>query len=154
MQKKISLEKNIVETGNTALDAILSTKVAIAENKGVAIEKKIQIPENIPIDPIDMCVIFGNALDNAIEACERVKNGHKSIKINIICKDEILLCKIVNTTSEVNNCGFETSKEDKHNHGFGLENIKSTLAKYNSNLIIEKSEDEFSIKFLIFTKNQ
>lgn len=154
LQEKISLEKNIVETGNTALDAILSTKVAIAENKGIAIEKKIQIPENIPVEPIDMCVIFGNALDNAIEACERVKNGHKSIKINIICKDEVLLCKIVNTASIDNKGNFKTLKEDKTNHGFGLENIKSTLAKYNSTPIVEKSEDEFILKFVIFTKSE
>lgn len=154
LQEKISLEKSVVETGNTALDSILSTKIAIAESKNIIVEKKIQIPENISIEPIDMCVIFGNVLDNAIEACERVENGHKLIIINIICKDEVLLCKISNTAQFIDNNNLETSKEDKNNHGFGLENIKTTLAKYNSNLIIEKFENEFILKFVIFLKNE
>lgn len=154
LQEKISLEKSVVETGNTALDSILSTKIAIAESKNIIVEKKIQIPENISIEPIDMCVIFGNVLDNAIEACEQVENGHKLIIINIICKDEVLLCKISNTAQFIDNNNLETSKEDKNNHGFGLENIKTTLAKYNSNLIIEKFENEFILKFVIFLKNE
>lgn len=154
LQEKISLEKSVVETGNTALDSILSTKIAIAESKGIIVKKKIQIPENISIEPIDMCVIFGNVLDNAIEACERVENGHKLIIINIICKDEVLLCKISNTAQFIDNNNLETSKEDKNNHGFGLENIKTTLAKYNSNLIIEKFKNKFILKFVIFLKNE
>ena len=152
LQEKIGFEKSVVETGNTALDSILSTKIAIAESKGIIVEKIIQIPENILIEPIDICVIFGNALDNAIEACERAEKGHKSIKINIICKDEVLLCKIVNTAQLIDYINFETTKDDKNNHGFGLENIKTTLAKYGSNLIIEKNKNEFILKFVIFLK--
>lgn len=153
LQEKINLEKSVVETGNAALDSILSTKIAIAASKGIAVEKKIQIPENIPLEPIDMCVIFGNALDNAIEACERVTNGYKTIKINIICKDEVIICKIANTAHLADNSNFETSKEDKSNHGFGLENIKAALAKYSTDLIIEKSVNEFILKFVIFLNN-
>lgn len=153
LNKKISLEKNIIETGNTALDAILSTKIALAESKGIVVHKKIQIPENIWIEPIDMCAIFGNALDNAIESCERAQTGNKLINISIICKDEVLLCKIANTVSIMENSFWETSKADKQNHGFGLENIKSTLSKYNANPIIERNNDEFILKFLIF-KNE
>lgn len=153
LNEKINLEKNIIETGNTALDAILSTKIALVESKGIAVDKKIQIPENIWIDPIDICAIFGNALDNAIEACERAKTKRKSINISIICKDEILLCKITNTTPNVENSFWKTSKADKQNHGFGLENIKSTLAKYNTNPIIERNKDKFTLKFVLFIKN-
>lgn len=152
LRVKMENSDNIIETGNTALDAILSTKIAIAESKNITVNTKIQIPEDISVDPIDMCIIFGNALDNAIEACDRAMAADKKIGITIICKDEVILCKIVNTAPKSENVLLNTSKLDKQNHGFGLENIRTALAKYNANPTIEKTDTEFTIKFVIFTK--
>ena len=143
---------NVIETGNTALDAIISTKKAISENKGIEFVSKIQIPEKLSVDPIDMCVIFGNALDNAIEACERIHEGNKKIYLTIICQGEQVFCKIVNTAPKPEKKIFKTSKADKSNHGFGLENIKMTLALYNSEPTIVQTENEFILKFVIFTR--
>ena len=145
-------ENVIIETGNTALDAILSTKKAIAESKGIEFETKIQIPQKISIDPIDMCIIFGNALDNAIEACERVNDTEKKINLAIICQDEKLFCKIENTAQKPANKLFKSSKADKKNHGYGLENIKKALAKYNSEPTISYEDGKFILKFVAFTK--
>ncbi len=142
----------IIETGNTALDAILSTKKAIAESKGIEFETKIQIPQKISIDPIDMCIIFGNALDNAIEACERVNDAEKKINLAIICQDKKLFSKIENTAQKPANKLFKTSKADKKNHGYGLENIKTALAKYNSEPTISYEDGKFILKFVAFTK--
>lgn len=152
LRVKMENSDNIIETGNTALDAILSTKIAIAESKNITVNTKIQIPEDISVDPIDMCIIFGNALDNAIEACDRAVAADKKIGITIICKDEVILCKIVNTAPKSENALLNTSKSDKQNHGFGLENIRTALAKYNANPTIEKTDTEFTLKFVIFTK--
>ncbi len=152
LAEKFNHEHNIVETGNTAFDAILSTKIAIAESKGITVNKKIQIPEDICINPVDLCVIFGNALDNAIEACERADIEDKEINITIICKDEAVFCKIVNTASKSTGMLLDTSKADKQNHGFGLENITMTLSKYNASPTIERTNTEFVLKFVIFIK--
>lgn len=152
LREKTNNSCNIIETGNTALDAILSTKIAIAESKGIEVSTKIQIPEEISVDPIDMCIIFGNALDNAIEACERTENTDKKISITIICKDKAVLCKVVNTAPKPINSVLETSKVDKQNHGFGLENMKTALSKYNANPSIERTDTKFTLKFVIFTK--
>ena len=142
----------LIETGNTALDAILSTKIAIAKSKGIDVTTKIQIPEDIAIEPIDMCIIFGNALDNAIEACERSKINKRRISVTIICRDEAVLCKVVNTASKSETIALGTSKRDKRNHGFGLGNIKTALAKYNASPSIERTDEEFTLKFVIFTR--
>lgn len=143
---------NVIETGNIALDAILSTKIAIAESRGITVNTKIQIPEEISIDPIDMCIIFGNALDNAIEACDRTEDENKKITITIVCKDKAVLCKVVNTAPKPEIFSQITTKPDKKNHGFGLENIKTALVKYNASPTIERTETEFILKFVIFTK--
>lgn len=144
--------EDIVETGNTALDAILSTKIAIAKSKGIAVDTKIQIPEKLSVDPIDICIIFGNSLDNAIEACERSCLADRKISITILCKDEAVFCKIVNTAPKPKNSLLHTSKADKKNHGFGLENIRTALSKYNGVPGIERTDTEFVLKFVIFTE--
>lgn len=144
--------EDIVETGNTALDTILSTKIATAKSKGIAVDTKIQIPEKISIDPIDICIIFGNSLDNAIEACERSHLTDKKIGITILCKDEAVFCKVINTALESKNSLLHTSKSDRKNHGFGLENISTALSKYNAVPSIERTDTEFILKFVIFTR--
>ena len=143
---------DIVETGNTALDAILSTKIAIAKSKGIVVDTKIQIPEKLSVDPIDICIIFGNSLDNAIEACERTHLADKKISITILCKDEAVFCKIINPAPKPKNSLLHTSKADKKNHGFGLENIRTALSKYNAVPGIERTDTEFVLKFVIFTE--
>jgi len=152
LKEKTIASSSIIETGNIALDAILSTKIAIAESKGIVVNTKIQIPEDISVDPIDMCRIIGNALDNAIEACDRTEISNKKISITIICKDTTVLCKVVNTAPMPKSSLLDTSKSDKQNHGFGLENIKTALSKYNANPTIERTDSEFTLKFVIFTK--
>lgn len=116
-----------VDTGNVAFDSILTTKIAIAKSKNINVSTSIQLPERINIDPIDICTIFGNALDNAIEACEKVSVGERTIDVSVIFNGVAVLCKIVNTKSAEQKEICFTSKEDKDNHGFGLENIKNTL---------------------------
>ena len=150
LSDSFSSGKSIIETGNIALDAVISTKKAIAENKNIKFDTKIQIPEDLPIKPIDLCVIFGNSLDNAIEACERVKIGAKRINLTIICQDKRLFCKIENTAPEYKDAVLKTEKADKQNHGFGLENIKTALAKYEAEPNIEHTNNSFTLKFVIF----
>lgn len=150
LDKKFNCGKDIIETGNTAFDAILSTKIAIARSKKITVNTKIQIPEHISVDPTDICIIFGNALDNAIEACDRSELNDKEIDISILCKGEAVLCKISNTTPPPDNLTLGTSKTDKSNHGFGLENIKTALAKYNASPNIEITDTRFILKFVIF----
>ena len=144
--------ENIIETGNAALDAILSAKKAIAESKGILFTTQIQIPKKLDVEAIDMCIIFGNAIDNAIEACEKIKDKSKKIDLTLICQDKRVFCKITNTIAERPNNIFKTSKSDTQNHGFGLDNIKTSLAKYNSEPTITQTNDEFIIKFIIFKK--
>lgn len=152
LSETFSRSNSVIETGNTALDAVLSAKKALAESKNIIFKMKIQIPENLPVEPIDLCIIFGNALDNAIEACERSDNLNKEIAITIICRSDTLFCKIKNTAPLRKNSFLSTSKEDKSNHGFGLESIKTVLEKYESEPEIEYSDNLFTLKFVIFLR--
>ena len=83
------IDSETIDTGNVALDAIISTKKALAEEKNITFISTVQIPEKLPIDATDICIIFGNSLDNAIEACEKIKTEDKYIKLSVIKDTEI-----------------------------------------------------------------
>lgn len=139
-----------VYTGNTALDAILSTKKTLAERQGVRFSTLLQIEKDLPIAPVDICVIFGNALDNAIEACGKVKTADKYIDVVMIQQEDEVFCKITNTTFAPTQGALKTTKADKENHGFGLMNLKRVLEKYDSEPIIETTDCQFTLLFTLF----
>lgn len=141
-----------VHTGNTALDAILSTKKVLAESRGIAFHLDVQVPEQLGLAPVDQCIIFGNALDNALEACARAGDDDPVIALTLRQKGAKLLCKIVNTAPPLTD--LTTHKADKEAHGFGLRNITDTLAKYGSEPIIEQKDGQFILKFVIFVEDQ
>lgn len=139
-----------INTGNNALDAILSTKKSLAESKGIVFNIEIRISERLPLDAKDLCIIFGNALDNAIEACDRLpENAEKRIDLLLVQDAHSLFCTLSNTAPANNDRTFTTSKADTINHGFGLQNIRDALANYGAEPSIEQEGERFSLSFNI-----
>lgn len=150
MNSAVNLSKSELETGNTALDAIINTKRSSALNKGIEFVTNIQVPENLFMDAIDVCIIFGNALDNCIEACELINDDRKMISISIVYEDESVICKIVNTAVK-RKCKFlQTTKNDNNNHGLGIENIESAMSKYKHVCRFKQDDKYFELSFIIF----
>lgn len=144
------------DTGNIALDAIISSKEALALQRGIQFDRLIQISEQLDIDPVDVCSIFGNILDNAIEACVRSGYEHQYIKLVLIQQDESLFCKLENTM----NAALEetlrergTSKEDKYSHGYGTMNVKKAMETYNSQPIVTMENNTYQLIFTLFFKS-
>ena len=139
-----------INTGNNALDAILSTKKSLAESKGIVFNTEIRIQERLPLDAKDLCIIFGNALDNAIEACDRLpEHAEKRIDLLLVQDAHALFCTLSNTAPANNDRRFTTSKADTINHGFGLQNIRDALANYDAEPLIEQEGETFSLSFNI-----
>lgn len=141
---------DMIETGNVALDAIVNSKKALAESKGISFDINIQIPERLALDATDICIIFGNALDNAIEACERIEIGDKRISFTVIYDNNSVICKIANTALKGRKLVLSTVKRDKRNHGFGIVNIKTALERYNHTFKVNQTETEFALSFIIY----
>lgn len=140
-----------INTGNNALDAILSAKRSLAESKGIAFRTSITIQKDLPIAPEDCSVIFGNALDNALEACDRLPaDAAKSIKLFLQQDATSINCKITNTAPPNDEKNFATSKADKANHGFGMKNMQEALEKYPSLYNFKQQENQFEFSFSVF----
>lgn len=141
-------------TGNIALDATLSTKKALAESKGILFETEIRLAGKLPLQPEDICVIFGNALDNAIEGCARVHDRPQRITLTLVQVKDHILCEITNTAIEQATSTEITSKKDTLNHGFGLTNLKDSLAKYGSSPEIVWENGTFSLSFTLYIDHE
>lgn len=150
MEASLKESNNHISTGNIALDAIIGTKQLLAESKGISFTSHLQLYAGIKIEPLDLCVIFGNALDNAIEACEKIEDAEKHIAIHIVYNKDSLICKISNSCIPNDKIILSTTKKDTQNHGFGLGNIKSALSHYNHVFNTKQENSEFILSFVIF----
>ena len=144
--------------GNKILDIIISEKYQLCKDKGIRFDIVADFSKLDFIDMMDLCVIFSNALDNAIEACDKILDDSKDkyISVNVTYINSFCFIKIENSKiNEINikNNNFITNKKDKFMHGIGLKNIKDTVYKYNGEIKIEFDDDKFVIKFIFSLKN-
>ena len=143
-----------ISTGNNALDAIINAKKSLAENKKIVFQTNIKVQEKLFIADEDFSIIFGNALDNAIEACDRLQdNEEKWINLLLQQNSKILFCRIANTAPVKKETNLVTNKQDKINHGFGVKNMQEALNKYRATVTFKQNEGQFNFNFVIFKKS-
>lgn len=147
MLKKTEASKSDINTGNTVLDAILSAKKEEAEKKNISFYTNLKIAEGLPIDDEDICIIFGNALDNAIEACEKM-DLNPYIKVQLSYCDEALVCKIENSCPYTDCIKGTTTKKDSKNHGIGRINIETALKHYDSVFSIKQENNKYILSIV------
>lgn len=142
----------IYDTQNPILDALLTEKLAWALQAGIQIDTDITIRPDIHIDNVDLCILFGNALDNAIEACRCLNDADKKITIKMLTRKSLLNVVIRNTALppvKGTNGFYETSKQDKLNHGLGLTNISEVVTKYDGAVQTEYKDGYFTLTCML-----
>lgn len=144
----------VLDTGNPVIDALLSNKQSVAEQEGIQFDMELLIPPRINIPPADICTILGNSLDNAIEACSRIKSPHieKRITLSLTYNNDHLVMTLSNTFEEKpkrRGRQFVTWKPSPHFHGLGLQSIERTVGQYNGNMKIDIEKGIFTLKILL-----
>lgn len=141
------------KTGNIIVDSIINEKYAVIEKENIDFHIDGYMNEDNIIEPIDLCTIFANALDNAIEGSLKEKdNGKRRINISIKENKNFMFITFLNNMVMVKRGGnnnFITTKMDKVNHGFGISNIKYAVGKYNGDLHIETDSDKFKLEIIL-----
>lgn len=120
------------KTGNTGMDAILNSKLTLAEENGLEIKCDAKLPEFLPINQVDLCVLLGNLIDNAIEACEKIEGEQrKFLRIYLCVMKSQLYISVSNATNEVvRKLDKEYITNKRGNHGYGLRRINLIVEKY------------------------
>ncbi len=138
-------------TGNKAVDAILYQKQRQAEWENIKWECDVRMPKECCINEFDLCVLFGNILDNALEACGRMR-GDECRFINIQAKTvkKCFLIEVKNSMDKAEKftegC---TNKGDSQKHGIGLMNVSDVVDSYNGAVHKEFGKGIFVISILM-----
>lgn len=142
-----------IKTGNDAVDAILNQKRAEGNEKNINIDMKVNIPSDIKIKSIDLCTILGNALDNGIEANEKIRDLDKRNMIIDIKQYKDYISMEISNPAQNNPIDEEgklkTTKADKENHGLGIKSIKATVEKYKGILNYEYNDGIFTLNIML-----
>lgn len=141
-----------VDTGNQEIDMILNYMLARACKLGCSWEAKIQIPEHLPISKSDFNILLSNLLENAIEALEKAKE--KTLYIGLKYQKGILVIQIYNSFDGIlekrDKFRYKTRKNDKENHGIGMQNIQEIVDKYNGYQTIKATKSLYKTDILLY----
>ncbi len=148
--------EKIVDTGNPVIDAVLSEKADIADKLGIKFKRELYLPSNIEIRHTDLCIVLGNSLDNAIEACKRIADGTliKEIKLTMNYRDKYMIIVVTNTCEKPpikSGRFFRSSKPYPELHGLGLQSIERTVKKYNGNMVVKYDLNLFELEIVMST---
>lgn len=150
LQEQIAAYEDYVHTGNGILDIILKEKSAAAREKQIDFSAAADLHGMDFLEPLDISTIFGNGLDNAIEASEKLPEEQRVILVKAGRVQNFLSVLIENNcpaNMEVKK--GRTSKKDEFFHGFGISNMQKAVGKYGGQLNAGCANGRFSLKILI-----
>ena len=141
----------LYHSGNLQLDSILNAKLSIAEKGQIRIHCDASIPPQLHVSDLDLCVILGNLLDNAIESCRKIKNpDERFIRVYIGILKKQLYISITNATSETvkqrTDHYFTTKRGD---HGHGLKRVDQVVKKYDGYLNRQNEPGVFATEIVL-----
>lgn len=138
------------DTGNVVLDVIINDKSLLCKKYNIDFVVDIRMDNCNFLERSDICSIFSNMLDNAINACIKINENtiNKKIKLRGTKVNNFFVIKCENSrTNELKFNGEKiiTDKEDKFMHGIGISSMRKSVEKYNGNLEIKVDENKFII---------
>lgn len=145
----IRLAEDTIYSANPILNSLLKVKVSKAREKEIEMTVKTFIPKKMSIDAGDMGVMYGNLIDNAIEACAKVQDRNRFVDVETKYQDGKLLIVIRNSKNTDMNPDFKTTKEDKRMHGRGIRSVRKVAEQYGGNLLLEDEGDTFKASLLL-----
>ena len=149
---KLSDADSGFDTGHPALDAILRLKKQSIDLLDIRFDVLLALPKEISVDVLDLCVIVGNGLDNAIEACEKLADGQERyIRLKVNSQSRYISICIENPADHVDMTDKlpKTTKSDKFYHGLGLESIRALTEKYDGSLDIIAANKVFKLAAMV-----
>ena len=140
-----------VKTGNPMADAILNSKISLANSKKIRVIADAHIPVKLKSSEIDLCCILGNLFDNAIEASEKLPEDQRVIRVYMDMKNTQLYISFTNFTA-----GKKLKKEGKlfrstkgEGHGFGLVRIDAIVERLDGYISRNSEDGAFTTEILL-----
>lgn len=151
LQNVSTLGTTTVKTHRTAADVILSQKSAIAESRGIRFTMQLDDLSKFPLADDELIIVLSNLIDNAIEACEKVPDESKRyVLLKMRVEEQASFLYIENLTAQpvvIKDNKIITTKKNKMEHGYGLQNVVSVLDKHDAFYVLKYYDDTHLFSF-------
>lgn len=144
-----------VQCGNKVVDIVLGHSLAAMGRQGLRCELNVLVPPALPpIDDLDLCTLFGNLLDNAVEACSRITDPSADchVAVNASVKKSYLFVNISNSYNgelKLQNNIYQTVKTGERFCGIGLSNVRRVVERYGGELSIRHDDHVFTVSVML-----
>lgn len=130
-----------VDVGNAVVNGILERALEQVQNKGISLDFNVWVSDQLPISAVDLYIIMGNTIDNAIEACQQVPAADSpTISLALRQQNHTLFYAIDNPIPA------KQGKKPGDVHGYGIRNVKNCVAKYHGMTTVSKQDGVFSVQ--------
>ena len=149
LDRKLQQMDTLQKTGNVTLDAILSAKLSQAKAAAIPVTLQASVPDALMLSDVELSVIFGNLLDNAIEAA-RTAAGERFIRVYVGMKGKMLYFSMLNSAGRMQKKqGSIFSSGKTGAHGFGLKRAEALLKKHGGWCKFNSEDGAFTSEFLV-----
>ena len=145
----IRLAEEIIYSANPVVNAILKVKSVKAKEKEIPMQVTTLLPQRVSVDIGDMGVLYGNLLDNAIEAAMSVEQEKRYVHVESKFQEGRLLLSIKNSKPSGTSSCQQTSKKDKIKHGRGIRSVRKVAEKYGGELMLKDQGEHFEAVLLL-----
>ncbi len=158
IQQSLPTRKPSFHTGNLILDSLLTEKVSRAEALGAEVMIAADLSVFSSISDFDLCTIFGNILDNALEACAQVPQPEsRYIHLRSQTSAGFIVFTLTNSYEGArlhSAASFRTTKPNANHHGYGLSNVRAALEKHGGVLIAQDDPQKHEFQLSIMLPQQ
>lgn len=140
----------VIKTGNVMADAVLNSKLTTAQKANIKITVKAGVPNGIVMSDVELCAVMGNLLDNALEACMKLPDEERFIRIYIGCIKNQFYISVQNSAGTVRKIGgkyITTKRGDAH--GYGIFRIDRLAGKYGGYVNRQNEEGVFATEIML-----
>ena len=143
IQQEFGKIGTVVDVDNAELNVILNHCVQKASSSGIKVQLDVAVPPTLNVSAVDLSVIIGNTVDNAIEACQLLHDSSAVIHIMLRKNNDMLFYGVENPYSP------SAPKKEGTNHGYGLKNVKKCVGKYHGRLALEQSDNMYRVSIYL-----
>ena len=153
LEQAVLIYDNTARTGIPALDAVLTEKGLQCERRSIEFTCMVDEGCLAHIGSVDLYTLFGNALDNAIEAAEQIEDpNERMVSLRVERQGSLVRIFVENscvTKVDVGDGLPQTTKDDPNYHGFGLKSIQMIVDKYGGNMVVTPSDRSFMLSIIL-----
>jgi len=157
IDEALNVYESQFDTGNKVVDTILTSKSFFCKENNIKMSCVVNSALLDFMLVMDICSIFGNALDNSIESVMKLDDEEKRIiRVAVFSKNNFLMIRFENYFEHIvreQSGSYETTKKDSKHHGFGIKSIKKVIEKYDGALTISTEDNWFALRILIPLRN-